>query len=79
MAGVCKVETEGESKVKIMAQKNVDVVKLRDKLQKKMMKRFELVSPQPPKKDDNKVKNKDTTEKPNEKEVSFSLSLFLFL
>ncbi|KAL2939159.1 Heavy metal-associated isoprenylated plant protein 8 [Bienertia sinuspersici] len=66
--GVLKVEFEGENKVKIMAAKNVDIQKLKDKLQKKTLKQTEIVSPQPPKNDEKK--NQNNNQKPKESPVT---------
>ncbi|KAL9243917.1 hypothetical protein vseg_017752 [Gypsophila vaccaria] len=62
--GACTVEFEGENKLKIIALKNMDVWKLKESLEKKLMKNVELISPKPPKKDDQKKDIK--TDKPKE-------------
>lgn len=72
-AGVLGVEC-GEDKVKVIAKTCVDPLKLKEKMEKKTLKKFELISPQPQKKDDKKPKdnnNNNKNEKP--KEVIFSL------
>ncbi|XP_057527751.1 heavy metal-associated isoprenylated plant protein 3-like [Amaranthus tricolor] len=67
--GVVRVEFEGENKVKVICLKNVDPEKLRDKLQEKTSKKFELILPQQPKKDA-KQNVKQTENKPKELAVT---------
>ena len=77
-AGVVRVEFEGENKVKVICLKNVDPEKLRDKLQEKTSKKFELILPQQPKKDA-KQNVKQTENKPKEVYHIFMMGFILLL